>query len=150
MGGLIVIDFIDMRDSKHKIRIEKSMKAHLKEDKARTKTSRISRFGLMEMSRQRIRPSIESGSFVPCIHCQGKGLTMSVEALGLIFLRKLRLETLKSEKTGVRGIVPVEVAAYLLNKKRSELLDLEVRRELSIAIEGDSSMKPGDSKIVYE
>jgi len=148
LGGLIVIDFIDMRDSKHKSEIERTLKAFVKSDKAKTKIGRISKFGLMEMSRQRIRPSIEYGSFESCRHCQGKGLVPSTETLVLSFLRQLRLETLKADISSVKGIVPSEVAEYLLNKKRREILDLEERRNLSITIEGDSTMDPGKNKIV--
>ena len=148
LGGLIVIDFIDMRDSKHKSEIERTLKAFVKSDKAKTKIGRISKFGLMEMSRQRIRPSIEYGSFESCRHCQGKGLVPSTETLVLSFLRQLRLETLKADISSVKGIVPSEVAEYLLNKKRREILDLEERRNLSITIEGDSAMDPGNNKII--
>jgi ribonuclease E len=148
LGGLIVIDFIDMRDPKHRADVERALKKYVKEDKARTKVGKISRFGLLEMSRQRIRPSIEFGSYLPCKYCQGKGLVPSAETLGIGFLRKLSLETLKEKVNRVKGIVPVEVAEYLLNKKRREIVDLEVRRELSVEIEGDRSMVPGDSEII--
>jgi ribonuclease E len=150
LGGLIVIDFIDMRDSKHKLEVEKALKNYVKQDKARTKVGRISRFGLLEMSRQRIRPSIEFGSYDSCKYCQGKGLTPSTETLGVRFLRKLRLDTLKNEITTVRGVVPVEVADYLLNKKRKEILELELRRDLHIIIESDPGMLPGDGTIYCE
>ena len=150
LGGLIVIDFIDMRDSKHNLEVEKNLKTFVKDDKARIKFGKISRFGIMEMSRQRIRPSIEFGSFEPCRHCRGKGVTPSSETQGLSFLRKLNLETLKDEIASVKGTVPVNVADYLLNKKRKEILDLETRRNLTIRIEGDNSMSPGESEIVSE
>jgi ribonuclease E len=150
LGGLIVIDFIDMKEAKHRAEVEKVLKNHLKGDKARSKIGRISRFGLMEMSRQRIRPSIHFGSFEPCKHCQGKGTTPSTETLVLGFLRKLRFETLKKDISVVKGIVPVEVADYLLNRKRKEIFDLEQRRGISITIEGDRTMVPGDSKIMSE
>ncbi|MDD2388380.1 MAG: Rne/Rng family ribonuclease [Desulfobacterales bacterium] len=150
LGGLIVIDFIDMRETKHKMEVEKTLKNHIKPDKARTKVGRISKFGLIEMSRQRIRPSIEFGSYEPCPYCRGKGLTPSTETMGLSFLRKLRIETLKSDIHTVKGIVPVRVADYLLNKKRKEILDLELRRDLSIKIEGDTSLIPGKCKIMSE
>jgi ribonuclease E len=104
----------------------------------------------MEMSRQRIRPSIEFGSFEACKYCQGKGTTPSTETLVLGFLRKLRFETLKKDISVVKGIVPVEVADYLLNRKRKEIFDLEQRRGISITIEGDRTMVPGDSKIMSE
>jgi len=120
----------------------------VKSDKARTKVGRISRFGLIEMSRQRLRPSIDFGSYGPCGRCQGKGVTPSTETLGLAFLRKLRLETLKGNLTSVKGILPVEVADYLLNKKRKEILDLELRRDLHITIEGSKSLIPGQHEIL--
>jgi ribonuclease E len=148
LGGLIVIDFIDMRDSKHQSEVERTLRQFVKDDKARTKVSKISRFGLLEMSRQRIRPSIEFGSYLPCKNCQGKGLVPSAETLGIGFLRKLSLETLKEKAKRVKGIVPMDVAEYLLNKKRREIVDLEIRRELYVEIEGDRSMVPGDSKII--
>ncbi len=150
LGGLIVIDFIDMKNPKHKSEVERAIKTHVKVDKARINIGKISRFGLMEMSRQRIRLSIEFVSFESCSHCQGKGLTPSTENLGLSFLRKLSLETLKDDISSVKGIVPVKVADYLLNKKRREILDLEIRRDLSITIDGDDVMIPGQSKIIFE
>jgi ribonuclease E len=150
LGGLIVIDFIDMRDSKHNLEVEKNMKSFVKNDKARIKIGKISRFGIMEMSRQRIRPSIEFGGFAPCRHCRGKGITPSPETQGLSFLRKLNLETLKEETACVKGTVPADVADYLLNKKRKEILDLETRRNLSIRIEGSTAMLPGESEIASE
>lgn len=148
LGGLIVIDFIDMRDAKHRAAVEKALKNFVKDDKAKINFSKISRFGLLEMSRQRMRPSIEFGSFEPCKYCKGKGLVPSPETLGVGFLRKLSLETLKNNISAVRGIVPVEVADYMLNRKRKEILELEERRGLSITIEGNPAMIPGDSKIV--
>lgn len=150
LGGLIVVDFIDMRDSKHNLEVEKNLKTFVKDDKARIKLGKISRFGIMEMSRQRIRPSIEFGSFEPCKHCRGKGVTPSPETQGLSFLRKLNLETLKDEIAGVKGTVPANVADYLLNKKRKEILDLETRRNLTIRIKGSNSMFPGESEIISE
>jgi len=150
LGGLIVIDFIDMKEQKHKSEVEKAMKTLVRSDKAKTKIGRISRFGLMEMSRQRLRPSIEYSTYISCRYCRGKGQTPSTETLGISFLRKLSLEILKDQITSVKGIVPLEVADYLLNKKRKEILDLETRRGLSIRIEGDACMIPGESKIIYE
>jgi ribonuclease E len=150
LGGLIVIDFIDMKDQKHRLDVERVVKTHVKNDKARTKVGRISRFGLMEMSRQRIRPTIEFGSFEPCKFCLGKGVTPSTETLALRFIRKLRLETLENDISSAKGFVPVDVADYLLNKKRKEILDLELSRNINIAIEADRSMIPGESNIICE
>jgi len=147
-GGLIVIDFIDMRDRKNNLKVEKEIKTELKKDKARTKIGRISAFGLLEMSRQRIRPSIQSINSEPCRYCRGKGVIPSVESLGLNFLRRLRLETLKEGDANIRGRVPAEVANYLLNRKKKELLEMEIRREVSITIEEDSAMIPGEGEII--
>lgn len=147
LGGLIVLDFIDMRDTKNRQEVERTLKNHLKADKARTKVGRISQFGLMEMSRQRIRPSIEFGRYQLCPHCKGKGQVPSAEALGLAFLRKLSLDTLRDEIKAVRGRVPATVADYLLNRKRQELLQLEQKHQVSIVIEADASMMPGESRI---
>ena len=149
LGGLIVIDFIDMQEPKNRSKVERRLRSCVGEDKAKTKVGKISRFGLLEMSRQRIRPSIEFGSYHPCRHCQGKGLVASTETLAVGFLRKLSLETLKPGVTAVKGIVPVDVADYLLNKKRKEIAELEERRALSVEIEGAQSMTPGESKIKY-
>ncbi len=147
MGGLIVIDFIDMREPKNRAQIERTLREHMRTDRARSKVGRLSRFGLLEMNRQRLRPSIEFVNFHTCPQCQGKGLVPSTEMLALSFLRRLRLETLKPETHKVTGVLPVEVADYLQNRKRKEILDLEQRRDLSIRIEGDRRMGPGDSRI---
>jgi ribonuclease E len=136
-----------MKDSKHKLDVERSLKNHLKKDKARSKVGRISQFGLLEMSRQRIRPSIEFGSYEPCRHCRGKGITASKESLSLNFLRKLRLETLKDGEPRITGVVPPAVADYLLNNKRKDIMDMEVRRNLSIHIESDAAMVPGECEV---
>jgi ribonuclease E len=148
LGGLIIIDFIDMKDSRHKAEITKTLKKHLKSDKAKTKVGGITSFGLLEMSRQRIRHSITFGSYEPCRHCNGRGQIPSVETQGLAFLRQLNLKTLKPEIREVTGQVPVEVAGYLLNRKRHELSEIEEKRKVSITIEGDQTMVSGENRIV--
>ena len=148
MGGLIVIDFIDMKDAKHKIQVERCLKTHLKKDKARTKVGRISKFGLLELSRQRIRPALTAGSQEICDHCKGKGMVPATETLGVAFLRKLHLETVKSGVACVTARVPLKVAHYLCNKKRKEIHDLEVRKEVAVTINGDPALKPGDMDLV--
>ena len=150
LGGLVVIDFIDMRDSKHKLEVEKNLKSHLKADKARTSVGKISKFGLLEMSRQRIRASLETGAYIPCRHCYGKGRIPSPETISLAHLRKLKLESLKAGITRIRTSVPVEVADYLLNHKRREILELETEREISIRIEGVRNLLCDQSEIFCE
>lgn len=150
LGGLIVVDFIDMRDSKNKTNVERTLRAQMKADKAKSKVGRISRFGLLEMSRQRLRPSIEFGSYETCRYCGGKGLTPSTEKLGLSFLRELSLRTLRNNITRVSASVPAAVAEFLLNERRRDLLDIEDQRNVHIDIRTDSDMLPGDSKISCE
>ena len=147
LGGLIVIDFIDMRDSKHKVEVEKTIKKFTKADKARIKIGKISKFGLIEMSRQRLKPSVAFGSFVPCRYCSGKGMIPTIETFGLSFLRKLSLEALKTDNSSIIGTVPSDIADYLLNKKRREVLNIEEQHNISIKIEGNSTLLPGTSKI---
>lgn len=150
MGGLIVVDFIDMKERKHKADITKTLKKHLKGDKAKTKVGGITTFGLLEMSRQRIRHSITFGSYETCRHCNGRGMVPSVETQGLAFLRQINLKTLKPEIRQVTGLIPKEVAYYILNKKREELLDIESKRKVSISIEIDPEMISGQSSITCE
>lgn len=147
MGGLIVVDFIDMRERKHKADITKALKKYLKSDKAKTKVGGITKFGLLEMSRQRIRHSITFGSYEICKHCHGRGQTPSVETQGLAFLRLLNLETIKADVKDITGYLPSEVASYLLNRKREELSLIETKREVIINIESDPGMVSGQSRV---
>ncbi len=147
LGGLIIVDFIDMKDKKHKSDITKTLKTNLKSDKAKTKVGGISQFGLLEMSRQRIRPSITFGSFEPCRQCKGVGQVPSVETQGLAFLRRLNLKSTKNDIKTITGTVPENVAHYLLNRKREELNAIESKWHVLITIESDPEMIAGDSKI---
>jgi ribonuclease E len=150
LGGLIVIDFIDMKDGKHKAEVVRTLKKWMKTDKAKSKVGHITQFGLLEMSRQRIRAAIDYANYITCVRCAGKGLIPAIETRALKFLRRLNIETAKNEIQMVRGVVPDDVAEYLLNRKRKEILDLEIRRDLQITIEGDPQMTPGDARIVCE
>ncbi len=150
LGGLIVVDFIDMREQKHRNQVEKALRNSMKEDRARVKIGKISKFGLLELSRQRLRPSIDFGSMQPCSHCGGKGQIPSTESLGLSFLRKLKLETLKEGVRGVTAHVPASVATYLLNRKRRELSDLESKRAIGITIHSRDDLIPGQMEIAID
>lgn len=149
LGGLIVIDFIDMKGSKHDNEVVKVLKNHLKRDKARTTVSRISKFGLLELSRQRIRPPIQFGTYYTCPTCQGKGLVRSVETLALMYLRKLWLGISKGTVAAVNGVLPLEVANYLLNRKRDELSRLETSHRVTITLEGKPDLLPEDGKLEF-
>ena len=121
LGGLIVIDFIDMRDKKHMTEVEKTLKNALKADKARVTVGRISQFGMLEMSRQRIKPTLSEASYLECPHCEGRGKVKSVENMAISFLRKVHAAAAKGTAAEVRGSLPLEVAYYLLNRKKREL-----------------------------
>ncbi|VEN75094.1 Ribonuclease [Candidatus Desulfarcum epimagneticum] len=148
LGGIIAVDFIDMKDRKHNAKVEQTLKSFLKKDKAKTKVGKISRFGVMEMSRQRIRPSIDFGSFEPCPYCRGKGMAPSVQTLGLSLMRKLQLKTLKDSAVDLKVRVPEKLADYLLNKKRKDIHDLEAKHGISITIQPDASLLPEENRIV--
>ncbi|MEW6079023.1 MAG: Rne/Rng family ribonuclease [Thermodesulfobacteriota bacterium] len=150
MAGLIVIDFIDMKTRAHNSAVEKCLKTNLKNDKARTRVGSISRFGLLEMSRQRLRQSLETASFVTCDHCGGKGYVLAADKLGVRFLRKLQLEANKNSGTHITARVPAEVADFLLNRKRSDILELENRHGLTITIKGDAAMPRDESQIIWQ
>jgi len=147
LGGLIVVDFIDMRELKNRAAVERALREHVKGDKARTRIGRISQFGLLEMVRQRIAPSIEFGRLVPCPHCKGKGLIPSTETLAVRFLRRLKTVTHKSGLQRVHGSIPKPVADYVLNKKRKEIVELEMQRGFALTIEGNASMAPNECQI---
>jgi len=149
LGGLIVIDFIDMKGAKYQNEVVKAVKNHLKRDKARTTVSRISKFGLLELSRQRIRPPIQFGTYYTCPTCQGKGLIRSIETLALMYLRKISLGISKGTIASVNGELPLEVANYLLNRKREELARLEERHRVSIFLEGKPHLMPEDGKLEF-
>lgn len=139
LGGLIVIDFIDMRDRKHNAEVEKTIKQALKADKARVNVSRISEFGLLEMSRQRIRQTLHQASTLECPHCDGRGKVKSVEAMALSFLRKVHAAASKGTIGEVVGSLPLEVAYYLLNRKRHELSQIEIDYDIEVTVKGKPS-----------
>ncbi|MEA5114662.1 MAG: Rne/Rng family ribonuclease [Geobacteraceae bacterium] len=139
LGGLIIIDFIDMRDRKHKAEVEKTLKNALKADKARVCVDKISQFGLLEMSRQRIKQTINEGSYLECPHCGGHGKVKSVEAMALSFLRKIHTTAARGTISEVRGSLPLEVAYYLLNRKKRELAQIETDYEIEVTVKGKPS-----------
>ncbi len=149
MGGLVVIDYIDMKDRNHNRKVERTLREELKKDRAKVDMGRISRFGLMELSRQRLNPSIESRSYQICEHCHGRGMIMSVESAAVSLLRRIWMGAAKGNIRQVDGSFPEEVASYLLNRKRKELAELERRYGISIILKGDSSLSPGDGKLNF-
>jgi ribonuclease E len=150
LGGLIVVDFIDMRDHKHQGEVLKAFKQFLKTDRARTTLGRISKFGLLELSRQKVRPPIEFGTYHLCPLCGGRGMVKSVEATAVAFLRRIGAALSKGGVETVRGILPMEVAGYLLNRKRAELLRLEMESGAAIALEGRPGLSVQDMELVVK
>jgi len=134
LGGLVVIDFIDMTPAKNQREVENRLKEALKMDRARVQIGRISRFGLLEMSRQRLRPSLGESSQMVCPRCKGHGTVRSVESLALSILRIIEEDAMK-EKTGqILAQLPVEVAAYLLNEKRAIIAAVEARQGIMVTL----------------
>jgi len=139
LGGLVVIDFIDMRDNKHNKEVERVLKDALKMDKARVNLGRISQFGMMEMSRQRIAKNINDAIHLECPHCEGRGRVKSVEAMALSFLRKVHAVAAKGQISEVRGGLPLEVAYFLLNRKKRDLAQIENDYEIVVTVKGKPS-----------
>ncbi len=136
LGGLIVIDFIDMRERKHMRQVEDALKKSLENDKARVSVGRISQFGLLEMSRQRIKAALTAGSHLTCPHCHGAGHVKSPESQAASLLRRIHAAAAKGQVARVDARLPLDVASYLLNHKREELLEMERRYQLQILILG--------------
>ena len=134
MGGLIVIDFIDMMSQKNQRDVENRMRDALEVDRARVQVGKISRFGLLEMSRQRLRPSLGETTATVCPRCNGQGSIRDIESLSLSILRLIQEESNKSNNREVRAIVPVSVASYLLNEKRTEIIAIETQSHKRVMI----------------
>ncbi len=147
LAGLIVIDFIDMDERRNNLAVEKRLKDKLKTDRARIQVGRISTFGLLEMSRQRLRPGMLEATTQPCKHCHGTGLIRSDDSLALSILRQLEEEGGKARSKEVKVIAPVGIVNYLMNEKRDYLVAIELRYAMSIRIEADVTMVSPDFKM---
>ncbi|MGB3432371.1 Rne/Rng family ribonuclease [Achromobacter sp.] len=134
LGGLIVIDFIDMEDSKNQRAVEQRLRDALHFDRARVQMGKISRFGLMELSRQRLRPALNEGSHITCPRCNGTGVIRDAESSALHVLRLLQEEAMKENTAAVHAQVPVDVATYLLNEKRADITKMEARLKVNLML----------------
>ncbi|MBG6548132.1 ribonuclease E [Pseudomonas aeruginosa] len=141
IGGLIVIDFIDMTPAKNQRAVEERVREALEAARARVQVGRISRFGLLEMSRQRLRPSLGETSGIVCPRCNGQGIIRDVESLSLAILRLIEEEALKDRTAEVRARVPFQVAAFLLNEKRNAITKIELRTRARIFILPDDHLE---------
>ncbi len=140
LGGLIVIDFIDMADSKHRAEVEKAFKKALSLDRSRIQLSRISKFGMLELSRQKKQPTIQEISFSMCPFCKGRGVRPSLESTALAAYRRIQTQAVKGHSAMLKVTLPSEVADYLQNQKRPELLKLETQFDMDIHISGNPDM----------
>jgi len=150
LGGLVVIDFIDMRDRKHIREVEKKLQHALKSDKARVTVGRISQFGLLEMSRQRIKAALAAGSFKACPHCDGSGKIKSTEAQAVAVLRKIHAGIAKGNIERVIRDIPLDVAEYLLNTRREELHEMERRHRVNIYLRGKSDLLANQDELIFQ
>ena len=141
LGGLIVIDFIDMTPVRHQREVENRIREATRQDRARIQFSRISRFGLLEMSRQRLSPSLSEASSHICPRCQGTGKVRDNESIALSILRLVEEEAIKENSSQIHAIVPVEVASYLLNEKRKAISGIESRQDVSVVVVPSESME---------
>jgi ribonuclease E len=142
LGGVIVNDFIDMRDEKHRRGVEKALKDAIKRDRARTKVLRISAFGLIEMTRQRIRPSLKRSVYQDCAHCVGTGQVKTCESMSIEVMRMLQLAAHKDNVARINIRVADDVAHYLLNKKRKEIARLEESGNIQVQVQGALGVPP--------
>jgi ribonuclease E len=141
LGGLVVVDFIDMESGRHQREVEERLKNALKHDRARVQVGRISRFGLLEMSRQRLRPSLGESSQTVCPRCAGHGRMRSVDSLSLSILRLIEEQAMKDNTGQVLVQAPQEIANFLLNEKRRGLLEIEQRHDVPIVIVADDQLE---------
>ncbi len=147
LAGLIVIDFIDMEDSRNDRNVEKRLRDAVKTDRARVQIGKISQFGLLEMSRQRLRAGVIAGSTIACPHCDGQGIVRSVESTALRVLRGLEEEGQKQRAAAVTLRLPADVAVYTLNQKRRELMRIENDYGMSVTFEPDDRVTAGNFEI---
>src|SRR6185503_2858514 len=147
LAGLIVIDFIDMEDSRNDREVERRLRDAVKNDRARVQIGKISQFGLMEMSRQRLRAGVIAGSTVTCPHCAGTGLVRSTESTALRVLRGLEEEGEKNRAAAVTVKISGEVALYILNQKRSELSRIEAEHGMAISFDPKEGLAAGSFEI---
>ena len=147
LGGLIVIDFIDMDESKNRRDVENRLRDALRQDRARVQFGAISKFGLLEMSRQRLKPALNEGSSIPCPRCGGSGHIRDTESSALQILRIIQEESLKDSTAAVLVQVPVEVASFLLNEKRTEITKIELKQRINVLLVPNKSLDTPNYKL---
>jgi len=147
LGGLIVVDFIDMEESKNRREVEQRLREALRTDRARVQFSSISKFGLLEMSRQRLRPALSEGSHITCPRCNGTGHIRDTESSALQILRIIQEESMKENTAAVHVQVPVEVTSFLLNEKRTEITKIELKQRVTVLIVPNKHLETPNYKL---
>jgi ribonuclease E len=147
LGGLIVIDFIDMEEAKNRREVENRLREALRQDRARVQFGAISKFGLMELSRQRLKPALSEGASIPCPRCGGSGHVRDTESSALQILRIIQEESMKDNTAAVDVQVPVEVASFLLNEKRSEIAKIELRQRVNVTLVPNKTLETPHYKL---
>ena len=147
LGGLIVIDFIDMEESRNRRDVENRLRDALRQDRARVQFGSISKFGLLEMSRQRLKPALAEGSSIPCPRCGGSGHVRDTESSALQILRIIQEESMKDNTAAVHAQVPVEVASFLLNEKRPEIAKIELKQRINVLLVPNKSLETPHYKL---
>jgi ribonuclease E len=147
LGGLIVIDFIDMEEAKNRREVENRLREALRQDRARVQFGAISKFGLMELSRQRLKPALSEGASIPCPRCGGSGHVRDTESSALQILRIIQEESMKDNTAAVDVQVPVEVASFLLNEKRAEIAKIELRQRVNVTLVPNKTLETPHYKL---
>jgi ribonuclease E len=147
LGGLIVIDFIDMEESRNRRDVENRLRDALRQDRARVQFGSISKFGLMEMSRQRLRPALSEGASMPCPRCGGAGHIRDTESSALQILRIIQEESMKESTAAVHAQVPVDVASFLLNEKRLEIQKIELKQRVAVILIPNKQLETPNYKL---
>jgi len=147
LAGLIVIDYIDMEVKRNQVKVEHRLKDAMRNDRARIQIGRISPFGLLELSRQRLRPSLIETSSDPCPHCEGTGIRRSTDSAALHLLRAIEDEGMQKRSKAITVFVPTTVAIYILNNQRAALADIESKYQMAISLETDDTLIPPDYKM---
>ena len=147
LGGLIVVDFIDMEESKNRREVEQRLRDALRQDRARVQFSSISKFGLLELSRQRLRPALSEGSHITCPRCNGTGHIRDTESSALQILRMVQEESMKENTAAVHVQVPVEVTSFLLNEKRTEITKIELKQRVTVLLVPNKHLETPNYKL---
>ena len=147
LGGLIVVDFIDMEESKNRREVEQRLRDAMRYDRARVQFSSISKFGLLELSRQRLRPALSEGNHITCPRCNGTGHIRDTESSALQILRIIQEESMKDNTAAVHVQVPVEVTSFLLNEKRTEITKIELKQRVTVLLVPNKHLETPNYKL---